>query len=207
MSEGVFVSGYDLPDGGLIDVGAEGNDWFFWVPDRVCLVLGQSNRAESSLYSELVLEDGIQVYKRPSGGESVILTPKTLVLAVRLISDKLENPQVYFQRINGLVIDSLTRMGIQGLAYRGISDIAIGPRKILGSSIYRKKSMVFYHAVLNIEENIDLIARYLRHPGKEPDYRLGRSHREFVTSIREAGYPYSSEEIIDALEQGFKKGL
>lgn len=198
---------YALPDSQLIDVGADSHDFFFWVPDQTYLVLGQSNQADSSLYVDLVLKDHVKVLKRPSGGESVILTPRTLVLAVRLISEKLENPQVYFKRINGIVIDALSQAGIADLAYRGISDVAIGPRKILGSSIYRKKHMVFYHAVLNISEDIHLIAKYLRHPGKEPDYRKGRSHHEFVTSIREAGYAFSAQDIKNALEQGFKNAL
>lgn len=198
---------YGLPDRELIDPGAVDADWFFWVPDRPYLVLGQSNDAEKSLYTGLVEQDGVTVMKRPSGGESVILTPKTLVLAVRLISHRLDNPQVYFKRINQLIIDGLSEAGVKGLAYRGISDITIGQKKILGSSIYRKKHLVFYHAVLNVSEDISLIARYLRHPGKEPDYRLGRAHHDFVTSLHAAGYPLPPEQIRDILEKAFGRGL
>jgi len=203
----VKVRKYDLPDGGLIDTSATDDDWFFWLPDQAYLILGQSNKAEKSLYSELVIQDEIPVYKRPSGGESVILTPNTLVISVRLLSDRLENPQVYFKRINNAIINGLASLGINDLGYKGISDITIGAKKILGSSIYRKKNLVFYHAVLNVAEDIDYIAKYLQHPTKEPDYRVGRKHTDFVTSLAEAGHEFSGEQLIKAIELEFKKGI
>jgi len=195
----VEVLAYDLPDSRLIDPLAEKPDWFFWVPDKVYLVLGQSNRASRSLITDRVIADGVPVLKRPSGGESVILSPNTLVIAVRLISDKLENPKVYFKQVNGAIIQGLQNLGIKEVGYRGISDITIGNKKILGSSIYRKKNIVFYHAVLNIAEDISLIGKYLQHPPKEPDYRKGRDHSEFVTSIHEAGYSIDVDELIEEL--------
>jgi len=196
----VEVLAYDLPDSRLIDPLAEEPDWFFWVPDKVYLVLGQSNRASRSLITDRVIADEIPVLKRPSGGESVILSPKTLVISVRLISEKLENPKVYFKQVNGAIIQGLQNMGIKDVGYRGISDITIGNKKILGSSIYRKKNIVFYHAVLNIAEDISLIGKYLQHPSKEPDYRKGRDHGDFVTSIHEAGYSIDVEALTEELE-------
>lgn len=207
MSFGIDVLDYNLPDGGLINMDATDNDWYFWQPDQIYLILGQSNQAEKSLHTSLVIADKIPVHKRPSGGESVILTPKTLVIGVRLLSGKLENPKVYFKRINSSVINALNSLGLADLGFKGISDITIGHKKILGSSIYRKKKMVFYHAVLNVSEDIDVIAKYLQHPSKEPDYRAGRKHQEFVTSITEAGYPLSISQIIKSLQTEFKKGI
>lgn len=198
---------YDLPDSRLIDIEAEKDDWFLWLPDKIYLVLGQSNKAELSLYTDRVLADKIPVYKRPSGGESVILTPNTLVISVRLLTDKMENPQISFKKINNLIIDALSALGVKDVGYRGISDICIGEKKILGSSIYRKKNLVFYHAVLNISEDIEMIGKYLKHPGKEPDYRMGRDHGEFVTSLLAEGYKLDHEEIKWSVEESFDRIL
>ncbi len=201
----IDVHPYNLPDSALINAEAEDNDWVFWQPDKVYLVLGQSNKADISLYTERVLTDQIPVLKRPSGGESVILTPKTLVISVRLIAEKLENPQVSFRKINNAIIKALTGLGIANLGYRGISDICIGEKKILGSSIYRKKNLVFYHAVLNISEDIELIGKYLRHPSREPAYRMGRDHKEFVTHLLEQGYTIDINDLIEQLNQQFSE--
>lgn len=186
---------YGLPDAILIDPEATNNAFMVWQPDQTVIVLGQSNQADTAVYTDLAEQDGIPVYKRHTGGQAVILTPRTLVISVRLISEKLDNPQVYFKRINHLIMEALSDLGISNLNEKGISDIAIGEKKILGSSIYRKRSMVFYHAVLNIAESPEFIGRYLKHPTREPDYRTGRRHEDFVTSIHLAGFPLPGEDI------------
>jgi len=190
---------YPLPDHVLIDPEARGNAFMVWQPTETVIVLGQSNQAESAVKGDLAEEDGIPVYKRHTGGQTVILTPRTLIISVRLFSETPDNPQVYFKRINHLIIEALTSLGIKNLLEKGISDIAIGEKKILGSSIYRKKSMVFYHAVLNVAETPEFIGRYLRHPVREPDYRTGRKHEDFVTSIHLAGYPLTIEMVKESI--------
>jgi lipoate-protein ligase A len=192
---------YPLPDQGLIDPEATTNAFMVWQPMETSIVLGQSNQPETAVYLNEAEQDGIPVYKRHSGGQTVILTPRMLIISVRLISEKLENPQVYFKRINQIILAALAETGIQNLVEKGISDIAIGEKKILGSSIYRKKSMVFYHAVLNIAETPEFIGRYLKHPVREPDYRIGRKHEDFVTSIHQAGFPIELSIIKEALIQ------
>jgi len=198
---------YNLPDQILIDPEATTNAHLVWQPAETVIVLGQSNQAETAVHTGLAEQDAIPVYKRHSGGQTVILTPRTLVISVRLISEKLENPQVYFKRINHLILSALANLGITDLNERGISDIAIGEKKILGSSIYRKKSMVFYHAVLNIAETPEFIGRYLRHPVREPDYRSGRKHEDFVTSIHLAGFPLTVKEIMVEIRHILDKKL
>lgn len=190
---------YFLPDQTLIDPDAAGNAFMVWQPAETVIVLGQSNQAETAVHADLADRDGVPVHKRQSGGQTVILTPRTLVISVRLLSEKLDNPQVYFKRINNLIINALANLGIRNLVEKGISDIAIGEKKILGSSIYRKRNMVFYHAVLNISETPEFIGRYLKHPVREPDYRIGRKHEDFVTSVHLAGYPLAVETIRKAL--------
>jgi len=195
------VQKYTLPDLDIIDSDSEVS-LCVWRPDRAYLVLGQSNKAETSLDMEAVLADGVAVMKRPSGGETVILTPNTIVIAISFTTETLKNPKEYFHKINDSIIAVLAENGIQNLLQKGISDIAIGEKKILGSSIYRRPNRVFYHAVLNVAEEISIIARYIRHPSREPDYRKGRSHSEFVTSIKAERYDLSVETLLSELEKG-----
>jgi lipoate---protein ligase len=198
---------YDLPDHILIDPEATGPAFMVWQPEKTVIVLGQSNLAETSVHLDLAESDGIPVYKRQTGGQTVILTPNTAVISVRLISERLDNPQVYFKKINGLIIEALSHLNVTGLHEKGISDIAIGKLKILGSSIYRKRSMVFYHAVLNISEAPEFIGRYLMHPTREPDYRAGRRHEDFVTSVHRAGFPIPIDDIMVEIRHVLGKKL
>lgn len=200
--EQITVKNYDLPD---FDIMEHQDDFTVkvWRPEQTCLVLGQSNHPETSLIVDSVVKDQIPVYKRPSGGETVILTKNMLVISVAFRVPTLQNPKPYFVRINNGIISALEKQGVTGLNQKGISDIAIFDKKILGSSIYRTTQKMFYHAVLNISENIDTISRYISHPTKEPDYRQGRSHKEFVTSLQEAGYEVSFERLEESIVEEF----
>lgn len=196
----IQIKKYDLPDFQIFFNDEKKSGCIFWVPDDYYIVLGNSNKPEHNLVFRNVINDEIDVYKRPSGGETVILSPNTLVFSVKITVDKFRNPSKHFEYFNNKVIEGLKTLGIENLKYRGISDIAIGDRKILGSSIYRKRKAVFYHAVLNVSEPIETIERYIKHPTKEPDYRKGRTHTDFVTSLYNEGYPLRMEQIQNAIE-------
>lgn len=193
----IDVLRYNLPDINIF--GETKPDFTFktWQPDNVYLILGQSNSIDDSLNDEQVEKDKITVYKRPSGGQTVILSPRTLVLSTTITASKFINPYVYFRTINGLIINILQNFKITNLHYKGISDIAIGEKKILGSAIYRNHQKVFYHAVLNVSQNTDMMEKYIKHPVKEPDYRLGRSHADFVTSLQAEGYILDIKYVMD----------
>lgn len=184
----IEVKTYNLPDLEPLLMDSVNDELCAWIPDKNYLVLGKGNQPDKSLHLGNVIDDNVEVVKRPSGGETVILTPNTLVLsAVKTISS-LENPVKYFRVFNERVISNLKTLGVTNLHQKGISDISIGNKKILGSSIYRTKNKIFYHAVLNVSESIGTIEKYIKHPSREPDYRQGRSHTEFVTSLHSEGY-------------------
>lgn len=201
----VEVKKYDLPDIKILEKQSTNDfEYFIWQPDKTYLVLGSSNRAESSLIIEQVIKDKIEIYKRPSGGESVILSPKTLVLATLIRTEKLEDPPKHFRDANTKIINALTQLGVKNVTQKGISDLAIGNKKIAGSSIYRRTNIVFFHCVLNVSEDTSLMEKYLLFPSKQPDYRLNRSHSDFVTSLAAEGYlfgkslKYKLTEIINS---------
>ncbi len=196
----IDIQKYNLPDFDIMHDQTTPSGHFLWVPDDVYVVLGNSNKPRENLNEEKITEDGIKVYKRPSGGETVVLTPNTLVISIKIMQKKFADPQRYFRYFNQKIIQGLEKIGVQQLNYKGISDVAIKSKKILGSSIYRKRQAVFYHAVLNVSEPVETIERYIKHPTKEPDYRKGRSHKEFVTSLHNEGYSFSIDQIYESLK-------
>lgn len=195
----IKIKDYDLPDAELLTGNGNGSDPVVWVPKRFCIVLGQSNEPGESIHTAVVEEENIPVYKRPSGGETVILSPNTLVMSFVKRNEPLRSPKRYFALFNGKIIDALAGLGVKDLGQRGISDICIGEKKILGSSIYRNKDILLYHAVLNISEPVSNIEKYLKHPSREPGYRAGRSHSDFVTSLAAEGYALNAEDIKKAI--------
>jgi len=174
------TSRYTLPDIDLLN--GNSNQFMFWIPDKVYIVLGASNNPDEALNLDNVIKDNITILKRPSGGQTVLLTPNNIIIVAVFIE----------------------KAGVENLSMMGISDIAVSGKKILGSAIYRNKKGLLYHAVLNLGEPSITFERYLKHPSKEPDYRQGRSHSEFVTSLKEKGYTKSYHHLENILSLSFE---
>jgi lipoate-protein ligase A len=166
-------------------------------------VLGCSSKLEQAVEEELAIEDGIPVYRRPSGGESMFLSPQMAVISLVLDLEGRPLPRTLFKATGEALIRAMESLGIRDVVVRGTSDLAIGERKILGSAIYQRGSRLFYHAVLNVAEESKRIQRYLRHPVREPKYREGRRHEDFITSLNGAGYSISPEDCRGALAEAF----
>ncbi|NHZ86963.1 MAG: hypothetical protein GWP19_13990 [Planctomycetia bacterium] len=200
----VKIRKYDLPDSYLFENNVVTRATTIWIPDETCIVLGRSNNPGDSLYLENIISDNIPMYKRPSGGETVLLSNKMLVLSITVEQTDFKSGKKYFKDYSVKFISALESLGIKNLGYKGISDITINDLKILGSSIYQNKSIVFYHAVLNIGESVSLINKYLKHPKREPDYRNNRNHKDFVTSIVNEKYNISINELKKTVEKEFQ---
>ena len=197
-----IVKPYDLNDFRIFS-SEKDHAYSVWVPDRNYIVLGKANQIDDSVMIEHAQADGVEILKRPSGGEAVFLSPGMLVISYKFICGNRIRIHDYFKIINSKIVSALEDLGIKNLHLKGISDIAIGHKKILGSSMYKKNDTGFYHAVLNVSESVSLMERYLKHPKREPDYRAGRSHDEFVTSLLREGY----QQDVDIYSKGIEKKL
>ena len=182
----VQVSEYNLPDAQLMNENT--NKFLLWIPDRSYIVLGASNNAKDAVVQEATLKDNIIVLKRRTGGQTVMLTPNNLIISAVITDESIMKPKDVFNRFNDHIIGAIEKNHTVKFSTRGISDIAMGEKKIMGSSMYRGKGKLFYHAVLNFNEPSTTFQKYLNHPSNEPDYRKGRMHHEFVTSLKETGY-------------------
>ncbi len=195
---------YNLPDIDLLETKKEGLSFIVWHPNRTYAILGASNKAESSFHLDAIGKDEVIIQHRPSGGESVLLTPNTLVISFNIHTKEKINPKKFFIYINSTIIKALESLGYTDLSVRGISDICLGPKKILGCSIYRNANGILYQSVLNVSENPTLFSKYLKHPEREPDYRKGRKHGEFVTTLASQQSDLNSTMLSDKLSKIIK---
>jgi lipoate-protein ligase A len=152
-------------------------------PAEPAVVLGRSGDPDTELHLDAVRRDGVPVLRRRGGGCAVLLDPGNLVIAAVLRVPGLAGIHPHFRAMARWIGEALAELGVPGVEQRGISDLAVGERKIGGSCIFRAKDLLYYSTTLLVEPDIDRMERYLRHPPREPDYRRGRSHREFVTFL------------------------
>ena len=172
-------------------------------PREVLIVLGAGRKAEEDVLQELAVADGVPLRRRRGGGGTVVLSPGQAVLAlVTEVSSPFRNRE-YFHAINQWIREALEELGIPAalIQDRGISDLAMGERKILGTSLYRRRRILFYQGSLLVDNELTLFDRYLRFPSRVPDYRRGRGHGEFCTTLAREGYAVPLGRVMEILER------
>lgn len=66
---------------------------------------------------------------------------------------------------------------------RGHTDLALDKLKFSGNSQRRRRDFLLFHGSFLLNFDLSLITELLKFPSKEPDYRQGRSHGEFLTNL------------------------
>lgn len=197
----------DYIDGFLLKSISMGARWAFriWVPRKAFIVLGRFSKEEEELKEGVSLP----IKRRLGGGCSVVLYPGTIVVSVALkrpIKKELF-PREWISFFNEAIISALKEAGINDVEEKGWGDITYRDKKIGGVSLYSSKDAVLYQLSLIYSLDPELISYSLKHPPREPDYRKGRDHIEFLTSIQEIAPQISLTEVVTLIEDSLKKAL
>jgi lipoate-protein ligase A len=169
--------------------------------------MGAGCKTDTDVFAEQAESDQVPVLRRRGGGGTVVLSPGQVVLAlVTEVSSPFQNVS-YFRAINHWFRLALQALDVTGVENRGISDLALANRKILGTSLYRRRKILFYQASLLVDNDLSLFDRYLRFPSRVPDYREGRGHLDFCTNLRLAGYTLSVGDVVESLESVVRQRL
>lgn len=191
---------YNLPDCQLLQSGNNHSSCNVWEPDRIIVIMGKGSDPDDELRAENIRQDNIPVIKRSTGGCSVIVAPNMFVASFVMKNDFAKKNNEYFDLFNSVLVKTFLKLGVENIDLNGISDITLNGLKVVGSAIYRNKDLVFYHAVINNAGDINLLEKYLRVPTRQPDYRQGRAHKDFVTSFKTQGYELKFSDLEQALK-------
>ena len=167
---------------------------------EVVVVVSRSRDAAREVYLDRCAADRIAVVRRPSGGGAVVLGPGAIagsVVAAR--TDRSAFPETWFRHFGGALIESLAGLGVAGVTVQGVSDLCLGDRKIAGSSLRLAGDRVVYQVSLLVDLEVALLGRYLPAPARQPAYRRGRPHREFVTTLCAQGFDVTPERALVAV--------
>lgn len=180
-----------------------------WVPDSVYVVLGNANCFEAECKVEQCEADSVSVLRRSGGGGAVVLHSGCVILSVGMWVKHYYRNADYFRSINDAVIETLRNEYSEfvDLSQNGISDITLNGRKIAGTSLYRSRNYLLYQASILVDTKLDIIERYLGHPTKEPEYRGGKAHSEFLTSLSEFRKDCTPEDVKSVFERSLAENL
>ena len=169
------------------------------VPSFWHVVMGAGGKPAAEVHEDMLERFEVPLYKRKGGGGTVLLGPNTLVITVHAGVAHLYRNQAYFQAVNRALISVFADWKAHPYRQRGLSDIAVGDRKLVGSSIFRRKHYLLYQASLLLDLNLELMHVLLKHPPREPDYRDRRAHGDFLTSLKLLGVTLTPQELRDDL--------
>lgn len=177
----------------------------FFESQQNVVVLANSNHADKETNLAECEKIKIPILKRKGGGGTVVLGPGCLILTFAFYAKDIYANKEYFKKINQLWINALENYGIQNLTENGISDICCGDKKVAGTSIFRKKHLLVYQGSMLVDPNLELISTVLAHPSKEPDYRAGRPHHEFLTTLKQLGCTGTAAELAQHCQAYFEE--
>jgi lipoate---protein ligase len=157
----------------------------FWEPRTYAVVLGASRRLSDEVQADACRIDGVPIVRRSSGGGTVVVGPGTL--NVTLVLPESMAPGLWaVETAQRYVLERIAE-AIRGLgrpvSIEGRGDLTLGGRKCGGSAQRRLKSWFMVHCSILVDFPIERIVRYLAIPEKQPEYRAGRTHREFLCNL------------------------
>ena len=156
-----------------------------WEPQATAVVVGRSSPVEKEVNLEFCQANDIEVFRRCSGGQSIVTGPGCLMYAVVL--DYRKRPELRMLEkahrfVMGQMAAALNSISIDA-KLEGTSDLTLGGRKFSGNALRCKRSWLVYHGTMICDFDIDLIAACLGDPIRQPDYRQRRSHQDFLTQL------------------------
>ncbi len=164
-----------------------------YCPTSICVVLGTGSSPETELHIDACQADGVDIFRRRGGGCAVVLDPGNVIVSVAAVGLPFGQHRQQFNILTNWLIAGLEHIGYPGIVPEGICDLALNDRKVGGACLYRSRDLLYYSISLLVNPDLNLAMRYLRHPPREPEYRRGRVHDDFMGSINAARYNENSE--------------
>lgn len=184
-----------------------------WRPEGVTVALGLSQEPGREMEVEACRRDGVGLIRRQSGGGAVLLYPGVLCWEAWATFEQVGSGEgdsgirQCYAFCSRPVIAGLKRLGLDTFR-AGICDLSVNrdggseTRKIAGTAQLRRRRQVLVHGSLLVDADLERLGTYLKFPSDQPDYREGRSHRDFCATVVEClGRPDLCEEVATAIRE------
>jgi lipoate-protein ligase A len=168
-------------------------EWSGWA-----VVMGAGCRLGEEVNEAACLAAGVPVFRRSSGGGTVLLGPGCVLYTLVLSYERaLELRGI--QSSYKYIFDRFRIAGWpSGIEHAGISDLAVAARKFSGNSQQRKQRYLLHHGTILYAFDLQRVEKHLRLPSRQPAYREGRSHSDFLMNL-----PVSAADIRAGLREAW----
>lgn len=167
-----------------------------WESPQQAVILGRSSPPLHEVQYAACQDLGVPVLRRSSGGATVMIGPGCLMYAVVLSYRR--HPQLkMIEQAHQFVLERLREALVSlvpDIEVAGTSDLTWHGRKFSGNSLRCKRTHLLYHGTLLYNFPLERIALCLGTPVRQPEYRAGRSHLDFLTNL-----PVTAHSLREAL--------
>lgn len=156
-----------------------------WESPEPLVVVGRASRVAEEVQQRACREAGIPILRRTSGGAAIVAGPGCLMYALVLSLERAPHLRAVDQchrLILGQLVAALEPLA-PGIRCQGTSDLALDDRKVSGNSMQLKRRALLYHGTLLYDLSPELPGRTLRMPPRQPEYRRGRTHGDFLRML------------------------
>jgi lipoate-protein ligase A len=159
----------------------------FWEPTNTFVVVGYANHVALEVNQAFCKANGIPILRRCSGGGTVLQGPGCLNYSLILPTAaapalaSISGTNDYILQIHQRILRSILQAPVEK---QGHTDLAIGGLKFSGNAQRRRKAFLLFHGSFLLHADIELIEQALPLPSRQPDYRVNRSHTEFLMNLR-----------------------
>jgi lipoate-protein ligase A len=165
----------------------------FWEARETFVVVGYANKIATEVNVENCRAKQIPIFRRCSGGGTVLqgLGCLNYALVLRITKDGLcrtiTSANQFIMENNRAAIEAVFKPATgnrqPAILVSGHTDLALDGLKFSGNSQRRKKNFLLFHGTFLLDFNLAFVEEFLKMPSQQPDYRAGRSHREFLTNL------------------------
>jgi lipoate-protein ligase A len=171
----------------------------FWEPREYFVVVGYANKVETEVNVAACQAHGIPVFRRCSGGGTVLQGPGclnyTLILQIgahpSLANISSANRFIMERNREAVEPEVRSRKLEARIAVCGHTDLALVTRhqsqvtyrKFSGNSQRRQRRALLFHGTFLLGLDLPLINEVMRMPSQQPDYRNGRDHTDFLINL------------------------
>jgi lipoate-protein ligase A len=158
----------------------------FWEPQQYFVVVGYANATAKEVNLSFCEANEIPVLRRFTGGGTVLQGPGCLNYSL-ILRIREDGPLRTISGTNQFILSrhqlALTAPLEHSVEMRGQTDLTVEELKFSGNAQRRKKSHLIFHGSFLLDFHLEMIGKALPMPSKEPDYRHGRAHSDFLTNL------------------------
>ena len=157
-----------------------------WETPAYFVVVGYGNRVAAEVDEAACCEAGVEIFRRCSGGGTVLQGPDCLNYALVLPIEE-AGPLASITGANDFIMQrnrgAVAALATGPVTVAGHTDLALAGRKFSGNSQRRRRRFLLFHGTFLLNFDLALIERVLHSPSREPAYRAGRPHTDFLTNL------------------------